>query len=278
MSPENVLLKNLYITNVTLIKLNKGKVTIKSSDNEVIEYSEEGLILLDKNQVLNFNFVNINEHLEFKIIDIPYNVIKKIHNMLTSINNISTNSINVKYESLSSTILCSPLRPGMNEAFDYLFENIVEITMYESNHDSNCKENADISHMEFTMMFLLSPFSYYEEGVNIFARAVKSSLREKTFNMIRNDLSKAWCLDDVASKLYMSRSSFKRKLAREGTSFSKIYLDVRMSFAAKLLRTGDYKISQVAEICGYTLPSHFSATFKKYFQMTPYTFMNLVNH
>lgn len=91
-------------------------------------------------------------------------------------------------------------------------------------------------------------------------------MREKTYNMIINEPSKAWCLDDVASKLYMSRSSFKRKLATEGTSFSKIYLDVRMSIAARLLRTGDYKISQIAEICGYNRPSYFIATFKNIFR------------
>ncbi|EIQ0212845.1 hypothetical protein LUH96_004604, partial [Salmonella enterica] len=76
--PERVLLKNMYITNITLIKLNKGGVVIKSSDNRTIECFGESLILLDKNQVLSFSFINVNEHLEFKIIDISHAAIKKI--------------------------------------------------------------------------------------------------------------------------------------------------------------------------------------------------------
>ncbi len=277
--PERVLLKNMYITNITLIKLNKGGVVIKSSDNRTIECFGESLILLNKNQVLSFSFINVNEHLEFKIIDISHAAIKKILDALIVINgNLSIDSIDAKDEGPSDRMFCTPLRPGMNEAFDNLYQRLKETSMFERDCFSYCKDKTDISHQEFTLMFLLYPFSYYKEGFNILARAIKSSLREKTYNMIINEPSKAWCLDDVASKLYMSRSSFKRKLATEGTSFSKIYLDVRMSIAARLLRTGDYKISQIAEICGYNRPSYFIATFKKYFQITPYNFMKLVNH
>ncbi|EDY7253073.1 hypothetical protein GRX91_005048, partial [Salmonella enterica] len=114
--PERVLLKNMYITNITLIKLNKGGVVIKSSDNRTIECFGESLILLDKNQVLSFSFINVNEHLEFKIIDISHAAIKKILDALIVINgNLSIDSIDAKDEGPSDRMFCTPLRPGMNE-------------------------------------------------------------------------------------------------------------------------------------------------------------------
>ena len=121
-------------------------------------------------------------------------------------------------------------------------------------------------------MFLLSAFTAHEDGIGILTRTVKSSLREKVYNMVKNAPSKSWSPDDVAARLYMSRSTLKRKLAIEQTSFSEIYLDAGMCMAARLLRTGDYNITQVSVMCGYNHTSYFITTFKKYFQMTPYTF------
>lgn len=270
---EGVLLNHLYVGNTTLIKLNQGTLTISSNTNDALECSGESLILIEKNQTLSVNCNDIDNHLDFKLIDISPELIRKIFSLLSVGNELA-----IMQKKVGSHILCSLLRPGMNEAFDNVYNCLKKMHHRECGDCTSCQTGAEGSPLDFTLIFLLSAFTAQEDGINILTRAVQSNMREKTFNIIKNDPSRIWNLDNVAAKLYMSRSTLKRKLAIEETSFSEIYLDVRMNMAARFLRTGDYNITQVALMCGYNSPSYFITTFKKFFQMTPYTFMKMANH
>ncbi|EAA9057865.1 helix-turn-helix domain-containing protein [Salmonella enterica] len=275
-SDTGVSLNHIYITNTTLIKLSAGSLNITSSWNEVLNCSEECLILIEKNQTLSISCSEIDNHLDFKVIDIPYNLMSKMYSLFLSESKPGT-MLSMKKD-ISSRMLSSPLSPGMNEAFDNVFDCLRKVERSECGDCTGCHSESEGSPLDFTLMFLLSAFTTHEDGIGILSRTLKSSLREKTFNIINSDPSRPWNLDDVAINLYMSRSTLKRKLAAEGTSFSEIYLNARMHRAAKLLRTGDHNINQVAVMCGYNRPSFFITTFRKYFQMTPYTFMKLTNH
>lgn len=275
-SETGMLLNNIYVTNTTLIKLSAGTLNIKSSLNEILNCSEECLILIEKNQTLSISCSEVNNHLDFKVIDISYELMNKMYSLLLS-RAKSEDTANLK-KSITSRMLCSPLRPGMNEAFDNVFSCMQKAENCECGDCTRCYTESEESLLDFALMFLLSVFTAHEDGIGILSRAIKSSYREKTFNTISKDLSRTWSLNDVAMNMFMSRSTLKRKLATEGTSFSEIYLDVRMSRAARLLRAGDHNISQISVMCGYNQPSYFISSFRKYFQMTPYTFMKLANH
>lgn len=276
LSNESVLLNHIYVANTTLVKLNTGALTITSSNNDVLECTGESLILIEKNQTLNITCSDIDNHFDFKLIDISNALMSRIFSLF--IIGSKQGNMASRQKNSSSRLLCSPLRPGMNEAFDNVFNCLHKAERCECGDCTVCETGAEGSPLDFALMFLLSAFTAQEDGIGILSRAVKSSMREKIFNMIKDDLSRVWSLDDVATKLFMSRSTLKRKLAIEETSFSEIYLDVRMCMAARLLRTGDYNITQVAVMCGYNRPSYFITSFKKFFQMTPYTFMKLANH
>lgn len=276
LADESIFLNHIYVANTTLVKLNSGALTITSSHNEVLECGAESLILIEKNQTLNINCNDVDNHLDFRLIDIPNDLMSQMYSHFLAGNKLE-NAVNT-HRNACSHMLCAPLRPGMNEAFDNVFNCLQKLERCECGDCTLCQAEDEGSQVDFTLMFLLSAFTSQGEGVEILARTVKSSLREKTFNMIKNDPARVWSLDDVAANMYMSRSTLKRKLAMEDTSFSEIYLDVRMRMAARLLRTGDYNITQVSVMCGYSRSSYFITTFKRYFLMTPYTFMKLVNH
>lgn len=275
-SSEGVYLNHIYVANTTLLKLSKGELKIASSNNDILRCTGENLILIEKNQTVSIKCSDIDNHLEFKLIDISYELMSKMYSLLIIENKLDYTPGTQK--DVTSRMLCSPLRPGMNEAFDNIFSCLQKSERCECGDCTRCDTGTEGSPLDFTLMFLLSAFTAQEDGIGILARTVKSSLREKIYNMIKKNPSKAWSLDNVAARLYMSRSTLKRKLAIEETSFSEIYLDARMYIAARLLRTGDYNITQVAVMCGYNHSSYFITTFKKYFQMTPYAFMSLVNH
>ncbi|EDW6064644.1 helix-turn-helix domain-containing protein [Salmonella enterica subsp. enterica serovar Oslo] len=275
-SNTEVSLNHIYVTNTTLIKLSAGTLNIHSSWNEVLDCSGECLILIEKNQSLSINCSEIDNHLDFKVIDIPYDLMSKMYSLFFSGGKTET-MVSTK-KNISSRMLLSPLHPGMNEAFENVFSCLRKVERCECGDCTSCYTEPEGSPLDFTLMFLLSAFTAHEDGMGILSRTLKSSFREKTFNIINTNPSRTWNLNDLAMNLYMSRSTLKRKLATEGTSFSEIYLDVRMCRAARLLREGDYNITQVAVMCGYNRPSFFITTFRKYFQMTPYTFMKLANH
>ena len=77
-------------------------------------------------------------------------------------------------------------------------------------------------------------------------------------------------LDDVASRLAMSRRTLIRKLKTEGTSYQELLDGVRQELAAWYLLETTIAVEQIAERLGYQDTSNFSRTFRRWFGMTPH--------
>lgn len=77
-------------------------------------------------------------------------------------------------------------------------------------------------------------------------------------------------LDDVASRLAMSRRTLIRKLKTEGTSYQELLDGVRQELAAWYLLETTVAVEQIAERLGYQDTSNFSRTFRRWFGMTPH--------
>ena len=43
----------------------------------------------------------------------------------------------------------------------------------------------------------------------------------------------------------------------------------KLNYAAQLLKKGKYKISAIADMLGFSSPSHFASLFRKHFGMLP---------
>lgn len=87
--------------------------------------------------------------------------------------------------------------------------------------------------------------------------------------LIETDLERPWRAGDVAAHLAMSEPTMRRVLARTGQSFSKILLFARLEHGLSLLQTTEVQISEIAMICGFKTPSHFSDAFRKRFGIRP---------
>ena len=77
-------------------------------------------------------------------------------------------------------------------------------------------------------------------------------------------------VDELASELNFSRSTFYRKV-KNLTGFSpndyvRIY---RVKKAAEFIQDGDYNLSEIADMTGFSTQSYFSSMFKKYYGLTP---------
>ena len=78
-----------------------------------------------------------------------------------------------------------------------------------------------------------------------------------------------WEQDEVAASLHMSRSTLKRRLALQGTSFNQLLNDTRKQKAIRLLSDSEMSFQDIAEALGYSDRSNFSHAFKKWLGVAP---------
>lgn len=85
-------------------------------------------------------------------------------------------------------------------------------------------------------------------------------------------------ISDIAAKCDMSLSQFKKIFAQlYGTSPHRWMLNQQLERSAFLLANSDYPISQIAEECGFSNPSHLDKRFRTMYQMTPSQYRNRVS-
>lgn len=97
----------------------------------------------------------------------------------------------------------------------------------------------------------------------------KETLADTVRALIHADLAHEWQGQELAHRLNMSESTFRRKLQSENASFTQLLHQLRMSHAAHLLMTSGKNIQQIALDTGYNSPSKFASRFKKQFGLTP---------
>lgn len=85
-------------------------------------------------------------------------------------------------------------------------------------------------------------------------------------NMTNTDYS----VEAFAGDLHTDRTNLYRKLQTlTGQKPSEFIRTIRLKHAAQLLRTSNYSISEIADLCGFSTPSYFTHSFKKMFGKTP---------
>ncbi len=80
-------------------------------------------------------------------------------------------------------------------------------------------------------------------------------------------------IDDISSKMCMSRASFYRKVkSLTGVSPNNFILIYRLNKSAEMIRSRQYRLNEVADMLGFSSPSHFSRCFKNHFGVPPKDF------
>jgi len=75
--------------------------------------------------------------------------------------------------------------------------------------------------------------------------------------------------EEVAGKMHRSLSTLQRQLSSEGTNFKTIRDETRQSMAEQYIEEGDYSLSQIAFLLGFSDQSNFSRAFKRWTGKTP---------
>ncbi|QYD72966.1 AraC family transcriptional regulator [Paraburkholderia edwinii] len=78
--------------------------------------------------------------------------------------------------------------------------------------------------------------------------------------------------DQIATELHISANYLAKLFRMEGTTVTRYVLQKRLAKAHGFLKqSGRYRlqIQEVAYLCGFESPSHFSRTFKQHFGVSP---------
>ena len=79
-------------------------------------------------------------------------------------------------------------------------------------------------------------------------------------------------LERVAAALTISQRTLQRRLSAEGTSLHREIEEIRQTMAAALLRDRSYSVADVAFLLGYSEPSAFFRSFRRWTGTTPRQF------
>jgi AraC-like DNA-binding protein len=105
-------------------------------------------------------------------------------------------------------------------------------------------------------------------GVNLIAPPPRT-FSERVRAILMSSLDETWTAATVARHLHMSEATLRRHLASEGTSFTDLLADMRMSHALTLLQSTDYPVGHIARDVGYDSASRFAIRFRKRFGFAP---------
>jgi signal transduction histidine kinase/DNA-binding response OmpR family regulator/streptogramin lyase len=108
------------------------------------------------------------------------------------------------------------------------------------------------------------------EAVSFNEEFIKRAILFVEENLENDDFS----IDELATQLNMSRSTFYRKLkALTGISGSDFIRMIKLKRSAQLLKTGEYTVSMAAYNAGFNDLKHFRKSFQKQFGITPSEYM-----
>ncbi|WP_039057563.1 AraC family transcriptional regulator [Enterobacter sp. Bisph1] len=203
---------------------------------------------------------------------------------------IACNNNAIDFTSLNNSLVAHASREILNDYLQFLNKNLTTITPWSRQampllacpgrtpevfrqaalqSVMKTKENCEIERTRALLFTVLSNFLEQDGFLALLMHMLRSSVKDRVYQIIQSDINKEWSLSKVASALYLSPSLLKKKLKNEGTSYSQIVTDCRMRYAAYQLLIEDKNISQVSLLCGYRSTSYFISVFKAWYGITP---------
>ena len=136
--------------------------------------------------------------------------------------------------------------------------------------------------MVFDSRFLSSPLVHTEQSLKDFLRtapyqlmvintdANSSSLVARVRALIGHDFSQGFpSFEKITNLLNMSAPTLRRRLRKEGATFQQLKDESRCAASKAYLSNPELSINSVAGLMGFTDPSAFHRSFKKWTAMTP---------
>ena len=117
---------------------------------------------------------------------------------------------------------------------------------------------------------------YYSSTINIdtakmTSNAMDNEFLSKVIQIIEDNISdEKFSTEDLANKLFMSRSNLYIKMnAISGEAPANFIRRIRFNKGCQMLLEGRYTVAEISNKIGFSSPSYFTNSFKKYIGMLP---------
>ena len=173
-------------------------------------------------------------------------------------------------------------RPIVLQRVDFIGRPPEHLAKYENLFDCPLYFQQPANLMYFDSDYLKLPLVHTEQSLEDFLRTAPYQLltmtRERYQNslvtqvraMVGHDFSQGFpSFETISRALDMSEPTLRRRLKREGTTFQQLKDTCRRDAACEYLRRGEISINAVASLLGFSDPSVFHRSFKKWTGMTP---------
>jgi len=153
-----------------------------------------------------------------------------------------------------------------NKEIDHVIGELygVDERIRESYHKLKC--------LELLLFFSITNFTQVE---SISLSKKQAEIVENVKNDLTSNLDKKITLDELASKYGISKTSLKNCFKEVyGKPIIKWRKEYKLDCACRLIESGDYSISEVSKMVGYSSPSKFSQAFREYVGCTPSEYQN----
>ena len=110
-----------------------------------------------------------------------------------------------------------------------------------------------------------------DDAHSIVANRMNAEFIMKAVDCVRaNFANENFGKEDFASALALSQSLLYKKIkALTNLAVVEFIRSIRLNYAMEKLRSGEYNVTEVSEMCGFSTPAYFSKVFKEYFGKTP---------
>lgn len=111
----------------------------------------------------------------------------------------------------------------------------------------------------------------HDDARSIVANRMNDEFIKKAIECVRTNIANEnFGKEEFAAALALSQSLLYKKIkALTNLSVVEFIRSIRLNYAMEKLRSGEYNVTEVSEMCGFNTPAYFSKVFKEYFGKTP---------
>ncbi len=130
---------------------------------------------------------------------------------------------------------------------------------------------SQINNLEECLGWFFKVIDRFEENINLRNINMDNTIIQEIIDYIRNNINHQLSLNSVADYFNLSTGHLSRLFKEKtGSNFSDFVSEVKFEKAIQILLTdGKAKVSDIADILGYSNPTYFTKLFKEKYGMTP---------
>lgn len=151
-------------------------------------------------------------------------------------------------------------------AFDYLLKPVDEKKLAEvlNRLKSHIEANTETEKMDESVSEVLRQLGIDPDS---------SPFAHQTAMYFSEHFGQVFTIDDVAESQGYSKDYFGKIFKKHfNMTFNEVYSHIKIAYAIKLLRTGNYKAYEISDILGYSSVDYFTKIFKEITGETPSRF------